>query len=136
MRMEGFAYIKTVAYRNKRWKQRRIVHIWLDRVIKVTDVNEKPEISDEKTSIEVCEGKTEFLPPFTMTDPDEEDTHLWTFVGNSNDEGLYYIHPTTGLLGTNIDYDVDPDYDKPKRYPGKFTYKVREAAITEKAHTE
>ncbi|KAK3757749.1 hypothetical protein RRG08_056135, partial [Elysia crispata] len=91
--------------------------------ITVTDVNEVPVISDHKTSIEVCEGRVEFAPPFTMTDQDEEDTHQWTIFGGNKD-GLVYVHPETGMLGTNIDYDVDPDYDKPKRYSGKFEYKL------------
>ncbi|RUS70746.1 hypothetical protein EGW08_021491 [Elysia chlorotica] len=58
-----------------------------------------------------------------MTDQDSEDTHVWTLTSN-NDDGLYFVHPETGLLGTNIDYDVDPDYDKPKRYSGKYSYKI------------
>lgn len=95
--------------------------------ITVTDVNEAPVISDKVTSVEVCEGKIEFVPPFTWTDEDEEDTHTWTFINadKDNDEGLYFVDPDTGLLGTTFDYDVDPDYNKPKRYSRKYSYKIQ-----------
>ncbi|GFO37417.1 protocadherin fat 4 [Plakobranchus ocellatus] len=92
---------------------------------KVTDVNEVPVISDHRTSIEICEGRTEFLPPFTMTDEDEDETHIWTYFGGNNDDGFFFVHPETGVLGTNIDYDVDPDYDKPRRYSRTFEYRIQ-----------
>ncbi|KAK3780299.1 hypothetical protein RRG08_013775 [Elysia crispata] len=92
--------------------------------LEVIDVNEAPTLTPTTSTVDVCEGKDEFDPPYTLSDEDTTDTQTWTII-SSNIEGYYTINPDTGVLGTAINYDVDPDYDKPITRDVQYTYVVR-----------
>ncbi|CAL1538159.1 unnamed protein product [Lymnaea stagnalis] len=76
--------------------------------LKVTDVDERPIISPQTTSIEVCEGMREFSTDLRVTDEDTSDSYVW-FLNDTtgNSEGRFGIDPRTGNLRTLMDYDVD-----------------------------
>lgn len=92
--------------------------------LEVTDVNEAPSLTPTTSTVDVCEGKDEFNPPYTLSDEDTTDTQTWSIV-SSNIEGYYTINQDTGVLGTAIEYDVDPDYNKPVTRDAQYTYVVR-----------
>ncbi|CAL1542250.1 unnamed protein product [Lymnaea stagnalis] len=76
--------------------------------LEVTDVNESPTISPVLSSLQVCEGKGEFIPTLTVTDPDTDDSLKWSFdTKTSNSEGYFGIDEDTGNIRTLVDYDVD-----------------------------
>ncbi|XP_059153706.1 protein dachsous-like [Physella acuta] len=76
--------------------------------LKVTDVNEPPKITPDRTEFEVCEGQREFDSHLHVLDEDQPDTQRWTLLPmTSNPEGQFGIDPTTGFLKTLMDYDVD-----------------------------
>ncbi|RUS86861.1 hypothetical protein EGW08_005398 [Elysia chlorotica] len=92
--------------------------------LEVTDVNEAPSLTPTTSTVDVCEGKDEFSPPYAISDEDSSDTQTWTII-SSNIEGYYTINPNTGVLGTAINYDVDPDYNKPVSRDPQYTYVVK-----------
>ncbi|KAK3798830.1 hypothetical protein RRG08_007187 [Elysia crispata] len=96
--------------------------------LEVTDVNEAPTIFPNQTitNVKVCEGMGDFDPGLTVSDPDLTDSHTWTLV-STNVDGYYSIDPTTGWLGTTLDYDVDPDYNKTSAHPVSYVYIVQAA---------
>ncbi|GFR70661.1 protocadherin Fat 4 [Elysia marginata] len=94
--------------------------------LEVTDVNEAPTIFPNQTvtNVKVCEGLGVFDPGLTVNDPDLTDVHVWTLI-STNLDGYYSIDPSTGWLGTTLDYDIDPDYNKSGAFPTNYLYVVQ-----------
>ncbi|BFZ11066.1 hypothetical protein BsWGS_14105 [Bradybaena similaris] len=93
--------------------------------LRVTDVNEKPTINPVDSSIQVCEGQSEFDPGYKVTDPDVPDTVTWSLDKKTNNPGRFSINPSTGALITLVDYDVDVDQpDRSSPMPTTNTFNV------------
>ncbi|XP_041379768.1 protocadherin Fat 3-like [Gigantopelta aegis] len=100
----------------------REVTYYLD--VRVNDENDPPVLSPKDFSITLPEGSVAVVDAnFGVTDPDLIDTHVYSIVsGNAN--GLFVIHPITGVITSTVLWDVDGGL-----HPGFVTLGVQVADI-------
>ncbi|XP_025092364.1 uncharacterized protein LOC112562949 isoform X2 [Pomacea canaliculata] len=72
----------------------------------VTDVNEPITLYPRDFTLSTYEGKISLDPGWTPIDPDENDYPTYTIVGG-NSKSRFAINPTTGLITSTLDYDID-----------------------------
>ncbi|XP_076456367.1 protocadherin-like protein [Babylonia areolata] len=91
--------------------------------IRITDVNEAPVIRPDFVERTVYEGFISMDPGWRVEDPDEHDVGVWHPVYGAG--GHLVIDPTTGLIHSRGELDIDPDPHM------KFNFKVQ---VKDKGH--